>query len=78
MNLCVAYFFDPAYFAVFVLVISQKVRFSKKKSTWSNMCVLIFLQILSETSVNLRGNQRLIITDLRRSSYEIPVYFVRL
>jgi len=31
MNLCVAYFFDPAYFAVFVLVISQKVRFSKKK-----------------------------------------------
>ena len=42
------------------------------------MCVLIFLQILSETSVNLRGNQRLIITDLRRSSYEIPVYFVRL
>ena len=68
----------PSGFTTFFDIISQTVRFSKKKKLLNTECVFRYsLQLLSQTFLILRIIQRDIVINMKSSSCKVAVIFVR-
>jgi hypothetical protein len=63
---------------IFLHIISQTARFSGKNCIECKMCVLTYLQLLSETFLIIGRIRRDLITNVPRQSYKVPAILVRL
>jgi hypothetical protein len=63
---------------IFIHIILQTARFSKKKVIQHKMCVLIFSTALSATLLIVRRTERDMIKNVYLPSSKVPVILVRL